>query len=137
MAGATQVNPAAMTNEGRSYLGISMTGLTIDYATNGTDFSSTEMGPGGAHPQVMELIGSHANIIAHSGLRSDGSNDGQVWDCWGKGDRGTDTWDGSNSETFAAFIQTEIRTLTSVGAGSVSLSTATVVAAEGSPYLAE
>jgi|TARA_B100000959_G_scaffold182622_1_gene190940 hypothetical protein len=137
MAGATQVNPAAMTNEGRSYLGISMTGVTIDYAVNGTDFSSTEMGPAGAHPQVIDLIGSHANIVAHSGLRTDGSNAGQVWDCWVKGDRGTDTWDGTNSETFAAFLQTEIRTLTSVGAGSVDLSSATVVAADGSPMLAE
>ena len=51
--------------------------------------------------------------------------------------RGTDTWDGSNSETFAAFIQSEIRTLTSVGAGSVDLSSATVAAADGSPLLAE
>ena len=136
MAGATQVNPT-MTNEGRSYTGISLTGLTIDYAVNGTDFSSTEMGPGGAHPQVIDLIGQHANIVLHSGLRSDGSNDGQVWDCWVKGNRGTDTWDGSNSETFAAFIQSEIRTLTSVGAGSVNLSSATVAAAAGSPYFAE
>ena len=52
MAGATQVNPT-MTNEGRSYLGISMTGLTIDYVVNGTDFSSTAMGPGGAHPPCL------------------------------------------------------------------------------------
>ena len=136
MAGATQVNPT-MTNEGRSYTGTSLTGLTIDYATNGTDFSSTEMGPGGAHLQVIDLISQHASIVLHSGLRSDGSNAGQVGDCWVRGDRGTDTWDGTNSETFAAFMQSEIRTLTSVGAGSVSLSTATVVAAEGSPYLAE
>ena len=136
MAGATQVNPT-MTNEGRSYTGTSLTGLTIDYATYGTDFSSTVMGPGCPHLQVIDLISQHASIVLHSGLRSDGSNAGQVWDCWVRGDRGTDTWDGTNSETFAAFMQSEIRTLTSVGAGSVSLSTATVVAAEGSPYLAE
>ncbi len=84
MAGATQVNPT-MTNEGRSYTGTSLTGLTIDYATNGTDFSSTEMGPGGAHLQVIDLISQHASIVLHSGLRSDGSNDGQVWDCWVRG----------------------------------------------------
>ena len=43
---------------------------------------------------------------------------------------------GSNSETLAAFLQTEIRAETSIGVGSVNLSSATVAAVDGFPMFA-
>ena len=45
-----------------------------------------------------------------------------------EGTFGTDTYDGTNSEAFHTFLQSELRLLTSVGAGPVNLSSATVVA---------
>ncbi len=69
-------------------------------------------------------------------MRSDGSNDGQVYTILVEGDFGTDTYDGTNSETLAAFLQTEIRAETSIGVGSVNLSSATVAAVDGFPMFA-
>ena len=61
-------------------------------------------------------------------LRSDGVNAGQVFDVIYEGEFGTDTYDGSNSETFAAYLQTELRLLTAAGSNDINLSSATVVA---------
>ena len=51
-----------------------------------------------------------------------------------EGEFGTDTYDGSNSEAFAAYLQTVLQLLTSVGAGPVNLSSATVVAATAASF---
>ena len=139
MAGITQVNPVKATgtsNRSRSYLGKSIMAFNIDYAVNGTNFDSTENGPTGAHQLVLEIIQKTHNIVGLSALRSDGSNDGQVYTILVEGDFGTDTYDGSNSETLAAFLQTEIRAQTSIGVGSVNLSSATVAAVDGFPMFA-
>jgi len=75
-----------------------------------------------------------ATPIIITKLRSDGANDGQVFDMVFEGEFGTDTYDGTNSETLAAYLQTVLRLLTSVGAGSVNLSSATVVAATAASF---
>ena len=140
MAGITQVNPVKATgtsNRSRSYLGKSIMAFNIDYAVNGTNFDSTENGPTGAHQLILEQLQAQGiNIVGLSALRSDGSNDGQVYTILVEGDFGSDTYDGTNSETLAAFLQTEIRAETSIGVGSVNLSSATVAAVDGFPMFA-
>ncbi|NDG30393.1 hypothetical protein EB118_10010 [bacterium] len=135
MPSVTKANPT-LANTSRSFLGKTLQGYTIDLAVNATDFSSTEMGAEGAVQAVMREIAQTATIVAHSALRSDGVNAGQVFDVIVEGEFGTDIYDGSNSETFAADLEDRIQALTSVGAGSVNLSSATVTAMTGFPYYA-
>jgi hypothetical protein len=146
-----KVNPT-IANIGRSFNGKTVQAFTVDLAVNATDFGATEMGPNGAVQEVLRVLSKNATIVMHSALRSDGSNNGQVFDIYFEGEFPTDTYDGSNSETFAAFLQTEIRTLTTAGirsaatialsgesanAAGIDLSSATVVALTGSPFYAD
>lgn len=139
MAGITQVNPVkatGLTNRSRSYLGKTIMAFEIDYAVNGTNFDSTENGPTGAHQLVLEQLQQTMNIVGLSALRSDGSNAGQVYTIMVEGDFGTDTYDGTNSETLAAHLEDVIQANTSIGVGSVDLSSATVSALDGFPMYA-
>jgi len=139
MAGITQVNPVkatGLTNRSRSYLGKTIMAFDIDYAVNGTDFDSTENGPTGAHQLILEQLQQTMNIVGLSALRSDGSNNGQVYTIMVEGDFGTDTYDGTNSETLAAHLEDVIQANTSIGVGSVDLSSATVAAVAGFPMYA-
>ena len=129
----TKVNPTkANTTDHLS--GKTITAVTVDFAVNGTNFASTEMGPLGAGQTAIATMTQEATPIIITKLRSDGSNDGQVFDMVFEGEFGTDTYDGSNSEAFAAYLQTVVRLLTSVGAGPVNLSSATVVAATAASF---
>jgi len=129
----TKINPTkANTTDHLS--GKTITAVTVDFAVNGTDFSSTEMGPLGAVQAALATMTQEATPIIITAIRSDGSNAGQVFDMVFEGEFGTDTYDGSNSEAFAAYLQTVIRLLTSVGAGSVNLNAATVVAATAASF---
>ena len=126
-AGTTKVNPTKA-NTVDHFNGLTVTAVTVDFAVNGTNFSSTEMGAGGAVQAALKTLTQMATPIIITKIRSDGSNDGQVFDMIFEGAFGTDTYDGTNSETLAAYLQSELRLLTSVGAGSVNLSSGTVVA---------
>tara|TARA_E500000318_G_scaffold38839_1_gene37441 strand:+ start:3686 stop:4126 length:441 start_codon:yes stop_codon:yes gene_type:complete len=141
-------NPT-LSNTTNHFSGKTITAVTLDMAVNGTDFSSTELGPNGAVQQVIAAMSKEATPIVITKLRSDGSNDGQVMDFIYEGEFGTDTYDGTNSETFAAYLQTEIRLLTAAGARSaatiaesgesanvagLNLSSATVVAATAASF---
>jgi len=129
----TKINPTkANTTDHLS--GKTITAVTVDFVVNGTDFSSTEMGPLGAVQAAIATMTQEATPIIITALRSDGSNAGQVFDMVFEGEFGTDTYDGTNSEAFAAYLQTVVRLLTSVGAGSVNLSSATVVAATAASF---
>lgn len=129
----TKVNPTkANTTDHLS--GKTITAVTVDFAVNGTDFSDTEMGPLGAVQLAIANLSQIGTPLIITKLRSDGSNDGQVFDIIWEGEFGTDTYDGTNSETLAAYLQTELRLLTSVGAGPVNLSSATVVAATAASF---
>jgi hypothetical protein len=151
MSATTQVNPT-LANRSRNFLGKTLHGFTIDLAVNATNFSTTEMGANGAFQAVLRTISSTATIAAHSALRADsGSNAGQLFDVLIEGEFGTDTYDGTNSETFAADLEDRIQALTAAGArtagqvaitgessntGGVDLSSATVTAMTGFPYYA-
>ena len=128
MASLTRVNPTkANTTDPLS--GKTITAVTVDFAVNGTNFSSTEMGAEGAVQKAIRTLTQIATPIIMTKLRADGgANAGQVFDMIFEGEFGTDTYDGSNSEAFHTFLQSELRLLTSVGAGPVNLNAATVVA---------
>ena len=129
----TKVNPTkANTTDHLS--GKTITAVTVDFAVNGTDFSDTEMGPLGAVQLAIANLSQIGTPLIITKLRSDGANDGQVFDIIWEGEFGTDTYDGTNSETLAAYLQTELRLLTSVGAGPVNLNSATVVAATAASF---
>jgi len=129
----TKVNPTKL-NTTDHLSGKTITAVTVDFVVNGTDFSSTEMGPLGAVQAAIATMTQEATPIIITALRSDGSNAGQVFDMVFEGEFGTDTYDGSNSEAFAAYLQTVVRLLTSVGAGPVNLNAATVVAATAASF---
>ena len=129
----TKINPTkANTTDHLS--GKTITAVTVDFAVNGTDFSDTEMGPLGAVQLAIANLSQIGTPLIITKLRSDGSNDGQVFDIIWEGEFGTDTYDGTNSETLAAYLQTELRLLTSVGAGPVNLNAATIVAATAASF---
>lgn len=123
----TKVNPTKA-NTVDHFNGKTVTAVTVDLAVNGTDFSDTEMGALGAVQEAILTLSNQATPIIITKLRSDGANDGQVFDVVYEGEFGTDTYDGSNSETFAAYLQTELRLLTAAGSNDIDLSSATVVA---------
>lgn len=115
-----------LANRSRSFIGKTLDAYTIDLAVNATDFSATEMGPNGAVQEVIRVLSKIVTIVGHSELRADGgANAGQVFDVYVEGDFGTDTYDGSNSETLATHLQDEIRALTAAGTRSAALAAAT------------
>jgi len=130
----TKINPTKL-NTTDHLSGKTITAVTVDFAVNGTDFSSTEMGPLGAVQAALATMTQEATPIIITKLRADGgANAGQVFDMVFEGEFGTDTYDGTNSEAFAAYLQTVLRLLTSVGAGPVNLNSATVVAATAASF---
>ena len=137
MAIQTKVNPE-LANTARSFLGKTLDMYTVDFAVNATNFGSTEMGPNECVQIVLSTISTMATIVAHSALRADGGgNAGQLIDVYIEGDFGTDTYDGTNSETLAAHLEDLIQGLgTTVGANSINLTSATVVRGTGFPLLA-
>ena len=141
-------NPT-LSNDTNHFSGKTITAVTVDMAVNGTNFASTELGPNGAIQQVIAAMSKEATPIIITKLRSDGANDGQVMDFIYEGEFGTDTYDGTNSESFPDYLQTEIQLLTAAGARSaatiaesgesanvsgVNLSSATVVAATAASF---
>jgi hypothetical protein len=138
----TKVNPTKA-NTVDHFNGKTVTAITVDLAVDGTDFSSTEMGALGAVQEAILTLSNQATPIIMTKLRSDGSNAGQVFDVIYEGEFGTDTYDGSTSESFADYLQSELRLLTTAGirtaaqiadsgesanAAGLDLSSATVVA---------
>ena len=137
MAIQTKVNPE-LANTARSFLGKNLDMYTVDFAVNATNFGSTEMGPNECVQIVLSTISTMATIVAHSALRADGgANAGQLIDVYIEGDFGTDTYDGTNSETLAVHLEDLVQGLgATVGANSINLTSATVVRGTGFPLLA-
>lgn len=124
-------------NVARNGLTKALAAFDIDFAVNGTNFASTELGAGGAVKNVLATVATMATIVGYSVLRADGdANAGQVMTVLVEGDFGTDRYDGTNSETLAAHLEDLIQAKTSVGAGPVDLSSATVTAVAGFPMAA-
>jgi hypothetical protein len=126
----------------RNGLTKALAAFNIDFAVDGTNFASTELGAAGAVKDVLNTIATLATVVGYSAIRADaGANAGQVITVLVEGDFGTDTYDrtqfsAGNAESFAAHLEDLIQAKTSVGTGSVNLSSATVTAITGFPLAA-
>ena len=130
----TKINPTKL-NTTDHLSGKTITAVTVDFAVNATDFSATEMGPLGAVQAAIATMTQEATPIIITKLRADGgANAGQVFDMVFEGEFGTDTYDGTNSEAFAAYLQTVVRLLDAAGSNDIDLSNATVVAATAASF---
>jgi hypothetical protein len=124
-------------NVARNGLTKALAAFDIDFAVNATNFASTELGAAGAVKDVLNTIATLATVVGYSAIRADaGANAGQVITVLVEGDFGTDEYDGSNAETFAAHLEDLIQAKTSAGTGPVNLSSATVTAVTGFPLAA-
>ena len=137
MAVQTKVNPTMDATRGRTFTGATLNCFTIDLAVNATNFASTEMGPNGAVQEVLQVITGQFTVVGMSALRADGGgNAGQIFDVLIEQEYGTDTYDGTNSETLAAHLEDLIQARTAAGVGPVDLSSATVAVKDGFPMFA-
>lgn len=137
MAVQTKVNPIMDATRGRTFTGATLNCFTIDLAVNATNFASTEMGPNGAVQEVLQVITGQFTVVGMSALRADGGgNAGQIFDVLIEQEYGTDTYDGTNSETLAAHLEDLIQARTAAGVGPVDLSSATVAVKDGFPMFA-
>lgn len=102
----TKINPVIDVTLPRTFNGKTMQELLVDINVDAT--AST--GPNGAVSKVLQVIGNSATIIAYGAL----TGIGQLMTVFVEGDFPTDTYDGTNSETFAAFLTTEVAALGTV-----------------------
>lgn len=133
MAAITKSNPVIVSTRGRAFTGKTLNKFTVDIVA-AVDLASANMGPGGAFQAITRAIAQNVTIVGHSALRTNGSGNGRMFDVLVEGEFGTDTYDGTNSETLAAHLEDVIQGLGTVN--SVDLSSATVTAATGYPMYA-
>ena len=133
MAEVTKVNPVISATRGRAFTGKTLNCFTVDIVA-AVDLASANMGPTGAFQAILTAVSRSATIVGYSALRTNGSGDGRMFDVLIEGEFGTDTYDGTNSETFAAHLEDEIQGLGTVN--SVSLASATVAVKAGFPMFA-
>jgi hypothetical protein len=133
MASVTKANPVIDSTRGRAFLGKTINCFTVDIVA-AVDLATANMGPAGAFQAILSAIARSATIVGHSALRTNGSGDGRMFDVLVEGEFGTDTYDGTNSETFAAHLEDEVQGLGTVN--SVNLGSATVAVKAGFPMSA-
>ena len=112
----TKVNPIFEPAQARSFLTKTISTFTVDPIVDVTGSTA----PFEAIDAMLKTISNRATIVAHSAITVDG------FTVWLEGEFPTDTYDGTNSETFAAFLATELVALGTVDA--LDLSGTTVVA---------
>ena len=94
-----KVNPITR-NVARSFNGKTVQQYQVDLDAD----ASGELEPGEAVEAVLRAFSERATVIMHSGLTD---NDEQMT-VFVEGEFPTDTYDGENSETFGAYVQSEI-----------------------------
>jgi hypothetical protein len=133
MATFTKTNPVMDATRGRTFTGATLNCFTIDIVA-AVDLATANMGPAGAFQAMLTAISRNVTIVGHSALRTNGSGAGRMFDVLVEGEFGTDTYDGTNSETLAAHLEDVIQALGTVN--SVSLASATVAVKDGFPMFA-
>lgn len=118
-------------NVSRSFNGKTVRQLEVDLKND----VSVSLGPDGALRRVLDTIALRTTPIMISNTYNNGTTDNAAFYVFIEGDFPEDTYDGVNSETFAAFLQTEIRALTSVDG--VTVSGTTVEEEMASPFFAD
>ena len=101
----TKVNPI-YANEARCFLGKTLTELSIDFNVD----IDASLDPGDAVDAVIKALSGTATIAMISAI----TGTGELMTVFVEGEFPTDTYDGTNSETYAAFVQTVIRDLGTV-----------------------
>ena len=77
MAVLTRSHPTDPDTE-RHYNGKKITAVTVDFAVNGTNFASTELGAEGALNAAIKVLTQQANPIIQSDIEADGGEEMQV-----------------------------------------------------------
>ena len=119
MAGQTKVNPSAVDITNLKYFG--STPLTVFEVDFGAAVNA-KTGPTSTIAKVIEKISQHCTIAIRSELHSTN----QVMTFFVEHTNNADTYDGSNSETFVTFLQTELVALGTVDGINLASATATV-----------
>ena len=118
MAGITKINPATFGTD-VNFLGKTLTHLDIDFGAA----VNAKLGPTSAVAKTFEAIaGAGVNVVIIGPLHSTNNNVSIAVE----GEYGTDTYDGTNSETLAAHLEDVVQALGTVD--SINLGAATVTA---------
>jgi hypothetical protein len=102
----TKINPIFDITLPRAFIGKSITVVELDLGAN----ASASTGPEGAINAVLQTVAERATVIAHSAL----TGTGELMTVWLEGDFPTDTYDGTNSETFVVYLTSAIVALGTV-----------------------
>ena len=116
----TKINPVFDVDTARNFLGKTLTIVAVDLGAD----ASASTGPDGAVNKVLQTIAKTATIVGHSAL----TGTGELITVYLEGEYPTDTYDGTNSETFVTFLTSEVVALGTVD--SVDLSGAAITAGE-------
>ena len=106
MAVQTKVNPI-QANVARHFNGKSVTALTVN-AGAGNMLTGSDLGPNGTFQAIIRAITLEATPILVSAIDT---ATGRAFDVYFEGEFGTDTWDGTNSQTYAAYLQALVQAL--------------------------
>lgn len=118
MASITRTNPATFGTD-VNFLGKTLTHVDIDFGAAVT----AKLGPASAVAKTFEAIaGAGVNVVIIGPLHSTDNNVSIAVE----GEFGTDTYDGTNSETIAAHLEDVVQALGTVDG--VNLASATVTA---------
>jgi hypothetical protein len=112
----TKINPVFDIDQPRSFLSKTISAFAVDLNVD----ASASNAPYEALDRVLQTIALSATIVMHSAL----TGTGQLMTVFLEGEFPTDTYDGTNSETFAAHLEDTIQALGTVDG--LDLSTATV-----------
>lgn len=123
----TKVNPVFDNTNARSFLGKTISEFTI--TTTGANVSASTA-PNEAIDAILKTVGLSVTVVAHSTFTDASPSVATVMI---EGEFPADTYDGANSETFAAHLEDTLQALGTVDALDLS---ATAVAA-GNVYKAD
>lgn len=121
----TKVNPTFDPTTPRCFLGKTLSAFAVDFNVD----ADGSTGPNGAVAKVLQTIADRATVVMYSDI----TGTGELMTVFVEGEFGTSTWDGTNSETFAAHLEDTIIALGTVD--SIDLSGTTVTA--GTVYKAD
>jgi len=99
----TKVNPTYDITLPRAFSGKSVTELLVDFNVDATLGADVD----GAITKALQTIQNTSTIL----MVSDLTGTGELMSVFVEGDFPTDTYDGSTSESYAAFLQAQIRLL--------------------------
>jgi hypothetical protein len=113
----TKINPIFDITEARNFLSKTITVIELDLGAD----ASASTGPTGAINAVLQAVTERATIVAHSTL----TGTGELMTIWVEGEFPTDTYDGTNSETFVVYLTSVLVALGTVNTVDLSGAAAT------------